>query len=110
MPEASAKLREAKDRLDQANYLVGYFYYGQRWYVGAADRFQAVLKEDPQYSGRDAVYFYLAESLIRMKREAEALPILERLVQEFEQSEHLQEAQKRITELKAQVQAKTPGD
>jgi len=110
MPEASAKLARAKDRLDQANYLVGYFYYRQRWYVGAADRFQAVLKEDPQYSGRDAVYFYLAESLIRMKREAEALPILERLVQEFEQSEHLQEAQKRITELKAQVQAKTPGD
>jgi outer membrane protein assembly factor BamD len=110
MPEASARLREAKDRLDESNYLVGYFYFRQRWYPGAIDRFRAVLKDDEQYTGRDTVYFYLAESLIKVKREAEALPYLEKLVQEFEQSQHLQEAQKRITELKAQAQAKTPGD
>jgi outer membrane protein assembly factor BamD len=110
MPEASGKLREAKDRLAQSSYLVGYFYFRQRWYVGAEDRFRAVLKEDPQFTNRDAVYFYLAESLIRTKREAEALPILEKLVAEFEQSEHLQEAHRRITELKTQLQAKTPGD
>ena len=56
---------------------------------------------------RDAAYFYLAESLIKVKREAEALPYYEKLVQEFEKSEFLPEAQKRIAELKAQV-AKTP--
>jgi outer membrane protein assembly factor BamD len=110
MPEASSKLREARDRLDESSFLVGYFYYRQRWYPGAIDRFRAILKEDPQYTHRDAVYFYLAESLIPIKQEAEALPLLEKLVQEFERSEHLQEAQKRITELKAQVAAKTPGD
>jgi outer membrane protein assembly factor BamD (BamD/ComL family) len=113
MPEASTKLREAKDRLDQSSYLVGYFYYRQRWYPGAIDRFKSVLKEDPQFSSRDSVYFYLAESLIKMKLQGEALPYLEKLVNEFERSEHLQEAQKRLSELKqAQTQppAKTPGD
>jgi hypothetical protein len=40
------------------------------------------------------------------KREAEALPLLEQLVAEFEKSEHLLPAQKMITELKAQVAAK----
>ena len=112
MPEASGKLRESKDRLDQSNYLVGYFYYRQRWYPGAIDRFQSVLKEDPQFTNRDAVYFYLADSLLKLKKEtgaAEALPYLEKLVQEFEQSEYLEEAHKRINELKALAQTKTSG-
>jgi outer membrane protein assembly factor BamD len=109
MTEASAKLREAKDRLDESNYLVGYFYFRQRWYPGAVDRFKAVLAEDPDYTGRDAVYFHLAEALVRSKREAEALPYYERLLQEFEQSEYLLETQKRVTELKALAQAKTSG-
>jgi outer membrane protein assembly factor BamD len=107
--EGSTKLREAKDRLSQSNYLVGYFYFRQRWYPGAIDRFQSVLKEDESFTGRDAVYFYLAECFIKLKREAEALPLYERLLQEFEQSEFLPEAQKRVTELKALAQAKSSG-
>lgn len=109
MPDAAARLREAKDRLDESNYLVGYFYYRQRWYPGAIARFRQVLQEDPEYTNRDALYFYLAESLVKMKQEAEALPYLEKLVAEFERSEYLQDAQRRITELKALAQAKSSG-
>jgi outer membrane protein assembly factor BamD len=103
MAEGNAKLREAKDRLSEADYLVGYFYFRQKWYIGAIDRFKDVLKNDAEYTGRDAVYYYLGESLARSKgREPEALPYLERLVQEFEKSEYLVLAQKRIAELKTQ--------
>lgn len=109
MPEVRTKLREARDRLSESGFLVGFFYYRQRWYRGAIERFKEVLKQDPEYTGRDAVYFYLAESLVKDNRAAEALPIYERLVQEFEQSEHLAEAQKRIAELKALAQNKTGG-
>jgi outer membrane protein assembly factor BamD len=109
MPEVRAKLREARDRLSESNYLVGYFYFRQRWYRGAMERFKEILKDDPAYTHRDAVYFYLAESLAREKREAEALPYFERLVEEFEQSEHLADAHKRINELKALAQNKTGG-
>ena len=109
MAEVRTKLREARDRLSESSFLVGYFYYRQRWYRGAIERFKVVLKEDSAYSGRDAVYFYLAESYVKEKREPEALPLYEKLVQEFEQSEHLAEAQKRITELKALAQNKTGG-
>ena len=52
--------REARDRLSEADYVVGFFYYRQRWYPGAIDRLQAVLKDDPEFTGRDGVYFYLA--------------------------------------------------
>src|SRR5262249_23251846 len=109
MPEARQHLREAKDRLSESDYLVGYFYYRQKWYVGAVDRFKSVLKTDPEYTGRDALYYYLADSLVKMKLEAEALPYLEKLVAEFEQSVYLAEAQKRIGELKTQLAAKSSG-
>ncbi|HKB13838.1 MAG TPA: outer membrane protein assembly factor BamD [Vicinamibacterales bacterium] len=109
MPEARQKLRQARDRLSESDYLVGYFYYRQRWYVGAVDRFKSVLKDDPEYTGRDAVYYYLADSLVKMKQEAEALPYLEKLIAEFEQSEYLADAQKRVAELKTQLQAKSSG-
>jgi len=105
--EGRAKLREAKDRLDESDYLVGYFYYRVRWYPGAIDRFKDVLKQDPAYSGRDALYFYLAESLVKSntKLEAEALTYYERLLNEFEKSEYLEEARKRVAELKATLAA-----
>ena len=106
MPEVKGKLREARDRLSEADYLVGYFYYRQRWYPGAIDRFKTVLTDDPEYTGRDAVYFHLAESYVKIKQQAQALPYYERLVQEFEQSEHLVDARKRIVEIKASLTPK----
>lgn len=106
LPDVQTKLRETRDRLDEADYLVGFFYWRQKWYPGAIDRFKAVLKTDPAFSNRDAVYYHLADSLIKMKKEAEALPYLEKLVQEFEKSEYLTLTEKRIAELKA-AQAQT---
>jgi len=107
--EGKAKLREARDRLSEADYQVGYFYFKQRWYPGAIDRFKSLLKDDPNFTGRDALYYYYAESLVKMDRGAEALPLLEKLVQEFEKSEYLAEAQKRITELKSLAANKASG-
>jgi len=108
MTEAKARLRDTRDRLSDADYQVGYFYYRQKWYPGAIDRFKSVLKDDPEYTGRDSVYFYLADALVKVKREAEALPYLEKLVAEFEKSEHLVMAQKMIADLKAQTAKPTP--
>lgn len=102
MPEARKMERAARDRLSESSYRVGYFYYRNRYYPGAIDRFRDVLKTDPAYTGRDAVYFHLAESLYRSvpSRGAEALPYYERLLKEFEKSEYLEAAQKRVAELK----------
>ncbi len=102
MPEARKMEREARDRLSEASYRVGYFYYRNKYYPGAIDRFMEVLKNDPGYTNRDALYYHLAESLYRVvpSRAAEALPYYERLVKEFEKSEYMAAAQKRIAELK----------
>jgi outer membrane protein assembly factor BamD len=100
MPEARKLLRDAKDRLSEANYRVGFYYYRVKWFPGAIDRFREVLLNDPEYTNRDAVYFHLAESLVLTEKKAEALPYYERLLREFERSEYLDRSQKRIAELK----------
>ncbi len=100
LPEVKQHLREAKDRLGEAEFEVGRFYWRIRWYPGAIDRLSTLLKDDPEYTGRDGAYFYLGESLMQVNRKAEALPIYEKLVTEFEQSEYLEQAKKRIDEIK----------
>ena len=102
LEEVRMKWREARDRLSRAEFRVGFHYFRIRWYPGAIPRFRQVLKEDPEFSGRDEVYFYLAESLARTDKKAEAIPYFERLLAEFEVSEHIEEAKKRLEELKTQ--------
>ena len=103
--EVRAKLREARDRLSESEYRVGLHYFRTKWYPGAVERFRGVLKNDPEFTSRDAVYFYLAESFMRGGRPPEALPLFEQLVKEFEKSEYLADAQKRIDEIKALMSA-----
>jgi outer membrane protein assembly factor BamD len=99
--EGKQRLREARDRLSQYEYNVGYHYFRSRWYPGAVDRFRVLLEKDPQFTRRDAVYFYLGECYMKVGRPAEALPYYDRLIKEFEQSDHLIEAQKRVELIKA---------
>jgi outer membrane protein assembly factor BamD len=99
-PEARKLMREARDRLSESSYLVGRTYYRMKWPAGAISRFKEVLEKDPEYTRRDAVYFHLAESLLLTDNKPEALPYYERLVAEFEASEYLDDARKRIAELK----------
>jgi outer membrane protein assembly factor BamD len=101
LPEARKLMREARDRLSESSHRVGMTYFKMRWYPGAIDRFREVLKIDPEYTGRDSTYYHLAESLRLTDKKAEALPLYERLLQEFEQSEFLDLARKRVAELKA---------
>jgi outer membrane protein assembly factor BamD len=100
MPEARKMEREARDRLSEANYRVGFYYFRVKWYPGAIDRFKDVLTTDPAFTNRDAVYYHLAESLYRTDKRPEALPYYERLLQEFEKSDYLELTQKRVAELK----------
>lgn len=103
--EARQKLREAKDRLADWDVGVAVHYYRIKWYPGVVGRLQPLLSADPEYTRRDAVFYYLGESFLKIQRPAEALPYFERLIKEFEQSEYLDEAQKRVTEIKATVPA-----
>ena len=101
-PEVKQKWRETRDRLSEASYRVGLHYHRVRWYPGAMDRFREILRDDPAYSGRDAVYFHLADILVKTDKKAEAIPYLERLLTEFPKSELIEDTKKRLEELKVQ--------
>jgi outer membrane protein assembly factor BamD len=96
------KLREAQSRLSESEYRVGYFYWRNKWFPGAIDRFKSVLKNDPDFPKRDAVYFHLGDSLVKMGRRAEAIPYFDRLVKEFEESDYLAKAQLALKEQPAE--------
>jgi outer membrane protein assembly factor BamD len=105
MGDGRQRLREAKDRLADYEYGVGMVYLHIRYYPGAIGRLKPLVESDPGYTRKDAVYFYLADALEKDDKKAEALPYYERLVTEFEQSQYLVEARRRIELLKATVPA-----
>ena len=109
MPEVQEKERIARDRLSESIYKVGYFYHKARWYPGGISRFQQVLREDPQFTNRDAVYYYLAEAYVTLKREAEALPLLDKLQEEFLESEFLLKGAALREQVQTTLAQQTPG-
>ena len=101
MSTVQARLREARDRLSEHDFTVGHFYYRAKFYPGAVNRFRQILDNDPEYSKRDEVYFYLGESYAVGQVIAEAIPYFARILEEFEASEFADEARVRISELEA---------
>lgn len=106
VPEARERLREARDRLGDHELGVGVHYHRQRWYPGAIERLKNLIESDPEFTNRDAVLFYLADSYDKLGRPAEALPYFERLIKEFEQSEFLERAQLRADAIRAEMDKK----
>ena len=101
MPEVRKNWRIARDRLSDSELEVGETYVRMGVLRGAATRLQGLLKEDPEYSHRDAAYYHLAEIYLRSDNKAQAIPWFQRLVDEFVQSEYLERAQRRLKELNA---------
>jgi len=100
--EVREKWRIARDRLSEGSFLVGVGYFKRKWYPGAFDRFNEVIREDPGFTHIDGVYYYLAETFARADRKGEAIPLFDRVVKEYHDSEYLPKAQKRLQELTAQ--------
>lgn len=103
LPEAKKNWRIARDRLSDSELAVSetYVRMGAFAWRGAVTRLLALLKEDPEYTHRDAVYYHLAEIYLKSDNKAQALPYYQRLVDEFVQSEYLERVQKRLKELNA---------
>jgi len=109
-PDAQAKLRQAKDRLGEHELGVGVMYHKSRWYPGAIERLKTLLAKDPQFTRRDAAMYYLADCYDKVGRPAEALPLYDRLIKEFEKSEFLDKAQVRVTAIRAEMDKKSGAD
>lgn len=99
-PEVEKYDREARDRLSESEFEVGRFYARINWCPGAVERLQGVVKEDPKFTNRDGVYYYLGECYFMSNQMAAALPWYDRIVKEFTKSDYLDRAKKRIAAIK----------
>jgi outer membrane protein assembly factor BamD len=99
-PEVEKIQRTARDRLSESEFLAGMVYFRGHWYPGAIARFSTILRDDPGYTRKDAVYFHLGESLLKAGAGPQALPLFERLVTEYPKSKYVKDTQKRLAVLK----------
>ena len=106
--EGRQKLQECRDRLSEADYTVGVFYYRTRWYPGALVRLRTILKDNPGFSKRDALYYYLSETYVKVNLQPEALPLLDKLVTDFPKSEYVGKARKLMADIQNGVAGPTP--
>ena len=104
LAEVQDYLRQAYDRLSESNYVVGKFYHRINWHPGAIDRLELILRDDPDFSQRDLVYYYLADSLQYAGRSEESLPLLEKLIAEFPESEVISDAHDLVAQIKTDPQ------
>ena len=106
-PEVLKLHRQARDRLSESEFKIGLLYYRVRWNQGALLRFTELMKSDPDYTKRDELVYYLAETLKRANALPEALPLYERVVKEFANSKYKERSEKRIAEIKRSLAAGT---
>jgi outer membrane protein assembly factor BamD len=100
---ARARITECRQSLARAEFMAGYFYQRTRKaYRAAIIRYEAVLKDYPEYGRTDEVLFRLAECLTLAGRGAEALPHLARVLKDFSKSEYADEA-RRLMETASQA-------
>ena len=105
MPDVRRQLREARDRLSESEFFVGRYYYRRKWWPGAIDRLRAVITTDPDYANREEVYFHLADALYQSGEMEEARSWFDRLLTEFPQTVHLEDASAAVADIEAQLAA-----
>lgn len=98
--EGEALRRQARDRLSESEYEIGVNYLRMRWYPGAITRLQGVIKDDPEFSKMDEVYFYLGEAFYKNLKEAEALPNYAKVVESYPNSKLVPKAKARMATIK----------
>ena len=98
--EIDTLYRTARDRLSDHEFGIGKTYYNAKWMQGALPRWLQLVKDDPGYSKRDMLYFFIGEALRRSIRPKEAIPVFERLIAEFPRSKYIPAARKYLDQLK----------
>jgi outer membrane protein assembly factor BamD len=102
---ANARIAECRQSLARSEFVAGYFYQKtRRAYRSAILRYEALLRDYPDYERMDEVLFRLGECLALAGRGPEALPYLARVANEYPQSKYADDARK----LMGRNQALTP--
>ena len=103
--EVRGYLREARDRLSESEFIVGRYYHRNKWWPGAIKRLGTVLDSNPEFTGRELVYFYLADAFSNSGQLEEALPMFQRLLDEFPNTEFGEDATAAVADIETRLEA-----
>jgi len=90
--DARVSMAELEDHLARDSLRKARFYYTRKSYLAAASRLKQILKDNPDWTGRDEVLFYLGKALRRDEKAAEGNQYLQQLLDEFPESKYRRKA------------------
>ena len=101
MPEVDKIYRQARERLSESEFRVGMLYFRIHGYIGAIGRFSALISDDPQYSKRDELFFYMAETCNKAPAlKAQAVTYYDMVMSEYPKSKYAKRAKRRLEQMK----------
>ncbi len=107
---ARQRIKDSRQSLARAEFGAGYFYQRTRKaYRASVFRYEGILSNYPDYDALDEVLFRLGECLILSARKTEALPHLQRLIDNYPESPRVPEARKLIEQIQQAQPELAPG-
>jgi outer membrane protein assembly factor BamD len=100
-PEAEANMRRALDNLARHEHIIARFYIKRSDFTPALTRLEGVLRDFPDYSYKDELFYDLGVSLAGLGRAPEARLYFERVLTEFPDGESAKLAKKQLEKLPA---------
>jgi outer membrane protein assembly factor BamD len=110
--KAKEKIEICRKRLAEHELYVGNYYYKQKNYKAASQRFQELLAKFPKMAKEDEVLFLLGKSYLELDQDAKAKEILSRVVKEYPQSSRSREAERLLEQStnEKKVEKKKPAE
>jgi len=98
--KAKEKMEICREQLADHEFYVGKYYYRQKNYGAASNRFEQLLRNFPKTANEDDILFLLGRSYLELDRVDQAKVIFSRMLNEYPQSPHSGQA-KRLLEQSA---------
>jgi outer membrane protein assembly factor BamD len=108
LDEAKEKLRDVQEILAESIFGPARTYYRRKAYLAVLDRCEEILDKYPDFSGTDRVLFVKAESHRLLTDMDNAATEYARIVREYPASENVDEAKKRLLEMKSAIPEPDP--
>jgi len=96
VPRVKRRLREVQEVLAQGDYKIAMSYYIRNSLPAARSRFQEIVDSYPSFSQSDQALWYLAQSLVRMRKPQEAIPYYDRILTHFPLSPRVPAAKEKL--------------
>jgi outer membrane protein assembly factor BamD len=102
---AQEKIKDCEERLAEHALIIGRHYHRVRALKAATSRLGEIVTSYPNFSGMDAVYFYLGDSYFLWNKPAESAPYFTKLITDYPKSKYVKDARERLKEIEARPQA-----